>query len=178
MLPPVPPPKIPAGWFTAPETGQYRFVGLGDDMMVVAVGGKSVMASFWPGSGLGKVVKFGNNWLPKNADDADGRNLRFQPNQGGRFSGEWIDLRKGQAYRIQVASAEPFGGLFGAQVLIERKGEKYANNGREDLLPVFMLEPMSSEEIQLKQARNLDYVTEGPSFGCELNKVTAPKKTP
>lgn len=160
------------GWFAVPESGQYRFVGLGDDMMAVAVSEKTVYAAFWPGSGLGKVVKFGNNWLPKGADDNDGRNLRFPPNAGGRYSGEWMDLKKGQAYRIQVAFAESFGGLFGAQLLIERKGEKYQNNGREDLLPIFMLEPMSAEEIKLKQAQNLDYVTEGPSFGCEINKVT------
>ena len=160
------------GWFAVPESGQYRLVGLGDDMMAAAVGEKTVLASFWPGSGLGKVVKFGNNWLPKGADDADGRNLRFPPNAGGRYSGEWMDLKKGQAYRIQIAFAESFGGLFGAQLLIERKGQKYQNNGREDLLPIFMLEPLSAEEIKLKQAQNLDYVTEGPSFGCEINKVT------
>lgn len=164
------------GWFTVPDSGQYRFVGLGDDMMAVAVSGRTVMTSFWPGSGLGKVVKFGGSWLPKGADGEDGRNLRFPANAGGRYSGEWIDLRKGQACFIQVAFAESFGGLFGAQLLIERKGQRYQNNGREDLLPIFMLEPLSTEEIQLKQAQNLDYVTEGPSFGCEANRVAVPHK--
>jgi hypothetical protein len=160
------------GWFAVPESGQYRFVGLGDDMMAVAVAEKTVYTAFWPSSGLGKVVKFGNNWLPKGADDNDGRNLRFPPNGGGRYSGEWLDLKRGQAYRIQIAFSESFGGLFGAQLLIERKGEKYQNNGREDLLPVFMLEPMTTEEIKLKACNNLDYVTEGPSFGVELNNVS------
>jgi hypothetical protein len=160
------------GWFAVPETGEYRLVGLGDDIMIAAINGKSAFAAFWPGAALGDTVDFGPDWLPKDADKKNGANLKFPPNQGGRYSGGWVKLQKGTAHRIQIAFGESYGGLFGAQLLIERKGEKYQNSGREDLLPVFMLEPMTADEVKLKDCKNIDYVTEGPSFGVELNNVT------
>jgi hypothetical protein len=160
------------GWFAVPETGEYRLVGLGDDIMIAAINGKSAFASFWPGAALGDTVDFGSDWLPKDADKKNGANLKFPPNQGGRYSGGWVRLQKGTAHRIQIAFGESYGGLFGAQLLVEQKGKKYQNNGREDLLPVFMLEPMTTDEIKLKDCKNLDYVTEGPSFGVEFNNVS------
>ena len=44
--------------------------------------------------------------------------------------------------------------------------------GRDTQLPVFMLEAMTPEEIQLKRSNHIDHQTEGPVFGCEVNGVT------
>ncbi|NBR32870.1 MAG: hypothetical protein EBT84_12075, partial [Sphingomonadaceae bacterium] len=54
------------GNFSPPVTGKYRFVGLGDDIMVVAVGGQTVLSTFWPNSKL-NVTRFEPDWLPKDA---------------------------------------------------------------------------------------------------------------
>jgi hypothetical protein len=158
------------GSFAPPISGKYRFVGLGDDIMVVAVGGKTVLSTFWPNSKL-NVTKFEPDWLPKNAGKTDGQGMLFPPHAGGRYAGEWLELRKGQAYRIQVAFGESYGGLFSAALLIEQQGVAYPK-GRDTQLPIFMLEPLSPEEILLKQSNHIDHQTEGPLFGCEINGVT------
>ena len=159
------------GSFAPPTSGKYRFVGLGDDIMVVAVGGKTVLSTFWPNSRL-NVTRFEPDWLPKNAGKTDGQGMKFPPHNGGRYAGEWLELRKGQAYRIQVAFGESYGGLFSAALLIEQQGVSYPSAGRDTQLPVFMLEAMTPEEIQLKRSNHIDHQTEGPVFGCEINGVT------
>ena len=107
---------------------------------------------------------------------------------GARYKGGWIPLRKGQAYFIQVAISESHGGIFSAELLIEQKGVKYAKGKLEDIIPYFMLEPMTPEEIKIKMdwsppkqggwgygpsvPWHMDGATEGPSFGAEINNVT------
>ncbi len=156
------------GNFSPPVTGKYRFVGLGDDIMVVAVGGKTVLSTFWPNSKL-NVTRFEASWLPKDAGKTDGQGLRFPPHAGGRYSGEWLELRKGQTYRIQIAFGESYGGLFSAALLIEQQGVTYPTAGRDTQLPIFMLEPLTPEEIQLKSSNHIDHQTEGPVFGTAIN---------
>ncbi len=156
------------GNFSPPITGKYRFVGLGDDIMVVAVGGKTVLSTFWPNSKL-NVTRFEASWLPKDAGKTDGQGLRFPPHAGGRYSGEWLELRKGQTYRIQIAFGESYGGLFSAALLIEQQGVTYPTAGRDTQLPIFMLEPLTPEEIQLKSSNHIDHQTEGPVFGTAIN---------
>ncbi|MEY2750478.1 MAG: hypothetical protein RLZZ550_449 [Verrucomicrobiota bacterium] len=156
------------GNFSPPVTGKYRFVGLGDDIMVVAVGGKTVLSTFWPNSKL-NVTRFEPDWLPKDAKKTDGAGLRFPPHGGGRYAGEWLELRKGQAYRIQITFGESYGGLFSAALLIEQQGVSYPTAGRDTQLPIFMLEPLTAEEIQLKRSNHIDHQTEGPVFGATAN---------
>ena len=156
------------GNFSPPITGKFRFVGLGDDIMVVAVGGKTVLSTFWPNSKL-NVTRFEASWLPKDAGKTDGQGLRFPPHAGGRYAGEWLELRKGQTYRIQIAFGESYGGLFSAALLIEQQGGNYPTAGRDTQLPIFMLEPLTPEEIQLKRSNHIDYQTEGPVFGTAIN---------
>jgi hypothetical protein len=156
------------GNFSPPVTGKYRFVGLGDDIMVVAVGGKTVLSTFWPNSKL-NVTRFEPDWLPKDAKKTDGAGLRFPPHGGGRYAGEWLELRKGQAYRIQITFGESYGGLFSAALLIEQQGVTYPTAGRDTQLPIFMLEPLTPEEIRLKRSNHIDHQTEGPVFGATAN---------
>ncbi len=177
------------GWFTPPETGEYRFQGFADDMMAVAVDGTTVLSAFWPGQGDGSAIPFRASWLPKDGHKTDGMQLR-QPKEyghlGARYKGSWLQLRKGQAYFIQIAISESHGGIFSSELLIEQKGEKYSKGTVEDIIPYFMLEPMPAEEIKLKlnwkmpktwgygasRPWHTDGATEGPSFGCEINKVS------
>ena len=177
------------GWFAVPETGEYRFQGFADDMMAVAVDGTTALVAFWPGQRDGSAIPFRAGWYPKDAHKTDGMQLR-QPKElghlGARFKGSWLQLRRGQAYFIQVAISESHGGIFSSELLIERKGAKYAQGKVEDIIPYFMLEPMPADEIKLKVGWKMpktwgygpskpwhtDGETEGPSFGAEINKVT------
>ena len=98
-----------------------------------------------------------------------GAGLRFSPHGGGRYAGEWLELHKGQAYRIQITFGESYGGLFSAALLIEQQGVTYPTAGRDTQLPIFMLEPLTPEEIQLKRSNHIDHQTEGPVFGTGIN---------
>ena len=177
------------GWFTPPETGEYRFQGFADDMMAVAVSGTTVLSAFWPGQKDGAAIPFKSGWFPKDGHKTDGMEFRTPKmigHLGARYKGGWIQLRKGQAYFIQIAISEGHGGIFSAELLIEQKGVKYQKGDIEDIIPYFMLEPMSAEETKLrldwkmpktwgygpKNPWHMDGATEGPSFGCEINKVT------
>ncbi len=177
------------GWFAVPESGEYRFEGFADDMMAVAVDGTTVLSAFWPGQGNGGIIAFRSGWEPKDAHKVDGRMFRAPKmigHLGARYKGGWLSLRKGQAYFIQVAISESHGGIFSSELLIARKGVDYRKGKQDEVIPYFMLEPMSPEEIKLKlgwkmpdrwgygkaQPWHMDGDTEGPSFGCELNKVT------
>jgi len=179
------------GWFAVPESGDYRFQGFADDMMAVAVSGQTVLSAFWPGQTDGAAIPFRTGWLPKDAHKVDGRMFRSPKmigHLGARYKGSWIPLRKGQAYFIQVAISESHGGIFSAELLIEQKGVKYAKGKLEDIIPYFMLEPMTPEEIKIKMdwsppkqggwgygpsvPWHMDGATEGPSFGAEINNVT------
>jgi hypothetical protein len=177
------------GWFAVPESGKYRFQGFADDMMAVAVNGETVLSAFWPGQGSGGVIAFKPDWEPRNAHRVDGmmfRNPRMIGHLGARYKGSWLDLRKGQAYFIQIAISESHGGIFSSELLIEKEGARYAKGKLEAVIPYFMLEPMSPQEIKLKLGWkmprgwgygpggpwHMDGDTEGPSFGVEINNVT------
>jgi len=177
------------GWFAVPESGEYRFQGFADDMMAVAVDGTTVLSAFWPGQTDGSAIPFRPGWYPKDAHKTDGmqfREPRMIGHLGSRYKGGWLTLRKGQAYFIQVAISESHGGIFSSELLIEKKGATYAKGRIEDVIPYFMLEPMSPEEIKLKlgwkmpprwgygpsRPWHMDGETEGPSFGAEINNVT------
>jgi hypothetical protein len=45
----------------------------------------------------------------------------------------------------------------------------YPTAGRDTQLPIFMLEPLTPEEIQLKRSNHIDHQTEGPVFGTGIN---------
>ena len=181
------------GYFTVPESGDYRFQGFADDMMAVAVDGTTVLSAFWPGQKDGSAIPFRSGWYPKDGDKIDGmvfRTPKMIGHLGARYKGGWLSLRKGQSYFIQVAISESHGGIFSSELLIEKKGVDYPKGQLDDTIPYFMLEPMEPEEIKLKldwkmpkgwgygakSPWHMDGATEGPSFGCEINKVT-PRKT-
>ncbi|MCR5183235.1 MAG: hypothetical protein K6B46_00865 [Opitutales bacterium] len=93
-----------SGRFSVPETGYYRFVGMGDDAMLVGVGQskmrmQTVLYAFWPGEGHGPSICLpkgksqvkGDKDVPANLADqwepakycgpggADGKNVSAKP---------------------------------------------------------------------------------------------------
>ncbi len=65
------------GQIMAPETGKYRFWGIGDDLMVVKVGNKLVLNASWPET-YGKLT----NWR---SDDDDSMRFLMNQKQYGTF---------------------------------------------------------------------------------------------
>lgn len=126
------------GKFSVPEDGEYRFVGMGDDALIVGVDRKTVLYAYWPGEGHGPAVRYQKDWEPKDHCGKGGKDGANLPNRGQRtslYKGHWLKLKKGRNYRIQVAFGEAAGGLAGACLGIQKKGRDNDNS-----FPMFSLE--------------------------------------
>ena len=142
------------GSFAAPEDGQYRFVGLGDESIVVMVDGS---------------VKLEGNWVPflSYAERNDRQNdyvpdffpvIKDSAQDKERWArlreGEWINLKAGQPRKLDIVLVEQGdpkaekGGNFAFVLLIEKQGVKYEtkkkNNQTITILPPFLLEEPDS----------------------------------
>ncbi|MDR2863960.1 MAG: hypothetical protein LBV54_08870 [Puniceicoccales bacterium] len=161
------------GWITPPESGMYRFAGMGDDGLLVAIQGQVKFWGPWTQGGMQTWVKPQKDWEPKSAYLANGS----LPNLGsnGRYYGSWFDMTKGRTYRIQIVIAEGYGGLFSAGLLIQQKSKlPDASPAMEVPLPVFKLAPLLPEELALIKGAHMVWTHEGPNFGCGINGVGMP----
>lgn len=119
------------GRFSVPEDGKYRFVGMGDDAMIVGVERKTVLYAYWPGEGHGPAVKYQKGWEPKDhcgKGGQDGKNLANRGQRTSLYKGHWISLKAGRKYRIQIAFGEAAGGLAGACLGIQKEGRDTDDN--------------------------------------------------
>ena len=121
------------GTYRPTETGRFRLVGRGDDVMVVRINKKIVLDC-----SLGS----GSNWKQKSSlaksDQATPRALfGFYP----RFyamTGDWFDLREGAETSVEVILSEVPGGMFGGYLLIEKEGVPG--------LKIFSTRPLSDQD--------------------------------
>lgn len=149
------------GEITPPETGEYRFVGMGDDAIIVGLDRKPVFYAYWPGEGHGPAVKEppNANWEPKNHCATDGKG---SGSGGGLldhvFKGSWMKLNKGRKYKICIAFGEGAGGKAGAALAIEKKGEN--NGGRYSVFKLGAIDP-DLMKILFIEGR---YKADGPNF--------------
>lgn len=93
------------GQISAPEDGEYRFLGDADDFVVVAINGKTVLVAEMPGTPMG--VK----WYAKEAPPG-----RFQA------AGDWVHFRAGEPVDIDVITGESPGGQFRCLLSVQKKG--------------------------------------------------------
>jgi len=142
------------GSFAAPEDGTYRFVGLGDESIIVMVDGS---------------VKLEGNWVPflsyAERNDRQGdyipdffpviKDSAQDKEKWARLrEGEWIALKAGQPRKIDILLVEQGdpkaekGGNFAFVLLIEKQGGKYETKKRGNqtvtVLPPFLLEEPDS----------------------------------
>jgi len=151
----------PIGWFAhyhgtviAPRNGEYRFVGLADDYLMVAING---------------TVRLHASLPNLRAAVSDGWEMPEQPgvypapetsrNSRPLIFGDWITLRAGEEIKIDIALGERPGGVMSAILFIEEKGVEYreASNGRP-ILPLFTTAPILPDEIDelKKEFRNYE----------------------
>ena len=153
------------GEITPQETGEYRFVGMGDDVMLVGIDRKPVFYAYWPGEGHGNAIRepAGAGWEPKDHCKTDGKGTGSGNSvQHHLFKGSWMKLNKGRKYKICIAFGEGAGGYAGAVLGIEKKGER-------DGLPadapysVFKLGAIHPELLDVLFVEGR-YKAEGPNF--------------
>lgn len=125
----------PSHWFviykaqvSPPEDGTYRFVGIADDVMAVGVNGKTVLVSNFGGH------PNHSRWKePSPSED-------IKVWAGNMKRGDWFTCKKTDIIDLDILIGEIPGSLFGAWLLIEKKGETYptTKDGRPEI-PVFQV---------------------------------------
>lgn len=122
------------GQVSAPETGEWRFWGYGEEVCSVAINGANVLLSNWK-----EITTPTVGW--KTHDDPG------QPAANGRLrAGDWFRLEKGQVVDLDVLIGERGGGVFCAFLLIERRGATYPSRNGAPVLPVFQLAPFATPQ--------------------------------
>ncbi len=139
----------PAGWMAvyrgkvkAPKTGKFRFVGTGDDTLVVRFNREVVLDAGYILPGLGKTYKethvAGKNkgaedfkrWeaIVKNGTDKLHKGYDFFPHPdtkswndelGGLTAGKEFSVKEGSTYPIEILVSEIPGGAFGMVLFIQ-----------------------------------------------------------
>lgn len=155
------------GRFVVPETGKYRFCGLGNDIMYVRVKRRIVLdASWWQPGTRAHVAGRLSDW---ESDDDNDRKFGLAEPQGRMAIGDWIKLTKGEEMDINVLIGERFGGGFNANLLIEQKGKTYktvpTEHGPRPVLPIFKLTEISDKLGRKMRLQPSEATLEGPVFG-------------
>jgi hypothetical protein len=130
----------------------FRFVGKGDDVLIVLVNQQLVLNGCYDTSnitaqGSRPYLKCFPQWRPTE----DIKDPRVCPDPffggGGMPSGTWITFKKGDIATIDVIIGEIPGGIFGINLFLEERGAKYktvtgrvaSENGCADPRPVLPL---------------------------------------
>ncbi|MDR0535821.1 MAG: hypothetical protein LBG65_05690 [Puniceicoccales bacterium] len=156
------------GYITPPKTDAYRFAGMGDDGMLVAINRQVKLWAPWTQAGMQTWIKPQKDWEPKGAHLPQGRLPGL--GRGGRYYGSWFNMSKGNTYFVQIVIAESAGGLFSSELMIQQKSQNPENLPSNAVpLPIFKLAPLSPEAIKAKQKTWMKWTHDGPNFGLEAN---------
>jgi len=123
------------GQVSPPESGTYRFYGSADDLIAVAIDGKTVLLN--PLHSRTKVVFPLTNWERDRSTNPEGpwaANSRL-------LAGDWVDMKSDQIYDLDVIIGERPGGQFNAFLMIEKQGGNYQMTKDGPILPIFQIAP-------------------------------------
>jgi hypothetical protein len=94
-----------------PETGNYRFIGFGDDFLVVNVDGRNVLDGSYDGEMLDRSANGSDRGGPSWVGD---KPLRC---------GQWVQMQAGLAVDFKLLIGEGPGGSSGFVVLVQKQGD-------------------------------------------------------
>jgi hypothetical protein len=118
------------GQVVVPQDGTYRFVGYGDNVMIVGVDEKTVLVG-----DRADIV------LPTFKWTSTGEGSQAYPD-ANLVDGTWLNLTAGQVIDLDVLIGESSGGESAFFLMIEKKGEHYADDGKgHPVLPIFQVAP-------------------------------------
>lgn len=139
------------GQVSPPEDGTYRFVAYADDVIAVAVDGKTNLVAYYA------------NWRGHT------KWKESEPNAVGGLlkHGDWFECRKDQIIDLDVLVGEYPGSRFGAWLFIEKKGVSYPfgdslKSGKVPILPVFQVAPRAIPP----EGHPFPFTTNSPPWTC------------
>ena len=134
------------------KPGEYQFVGLFDDVLLVYVNERLVLdGSFLSYSDLAQPLK-------KGAEMRKTKPL---------VEGKWVKLNPGTKLKIVVGESP--GGKMGGGLFIREKGKKYKQVAGGDVLPPFTTSPLSNDDK--KKLKAIKKMGAGGNFPIEVDDV-------
>ncbi|NJK91944.1 MAG: hypothetical protein HC904_09015 [Blastochloris sp.] len=118
------------GSIQAPKTGRYRFLGLADDVLGVAINGKTVLLT-------GAKKAFITEFMELDTVAYGAGHERVE-------GGTWIDLDETTPVRVDILVGEVPGGTFLAWLMWEREGMRLEKNAKG--VPIYPLFQMEQEK--------------------------------
>ena len=146
------------GHIQTPLAGEYRFVGMFDDLLMVLIDGKVVHEFLWTGDPT--------PWEPAEYigthDCFAGKPLVY---------GDWFRLGSLETKKLDILVGEHPGGLVGGVLMIQRKGQAYETGSQgRPILPVFAVQPLSDAEQQaLQRATYWPLASQNPVMGAHYD---------
>jgi hypothetical protein len=163
------------GTIIAPKSGKFRFVGAGDDVLVVRFNGANVFDhGYFQGTKPFAPIRpprFGQK-QPEIASDPPpppdpvtlyqyASTVDWNGNLGGMAAGREFEVVAGQKYPVEILIGESQGGLFAAALLIEEVGATYRKTPQgSPVLPLFRTAPSVPAKLPGDNAPPFD--PEGP----------------
>jgi len=141
------------GQVSPPEPGTYRFVGTGDDVMAVAVNGKTELVFNRIDVPLSLTT-----WKSSSPDSSAvaSENLR---------NGDWFEVGPGEAIDLDIIMGDNPGYGFHCEVMIEKKGEHYNSDAQgHPILPIFQVAPYDTPPADPKFSP--PFQKSGPVWKC------------
>lgn len=146
-----------------PESGSYRFVGMGDDLLVVRFNGRVVL-DCGPTNPSGKG--------PKDFYSSDGLQMKSDmPWYKGLGRGDTFQVNAGESYPIEVLIGEWPGGDFKVWLLLEKDGVQYEKDSKGNpILPIFKL---AASDVTKPAVEAPVFAKQGPAWKAEKAKAEA-----
>jgi hypothetical protein len=151
------------GSVVPPESGTYRFVGMGDDVLVVRFNGQVVL-DCGPNLPSGKE--------PRSYYAAEGLQLKSDmPWYKGLGRGDAFQVNAGESYPMEVLIGEWPGGDFKAWLLLEKDGAQYEKDSKGNpILPIFKLQ---ASDVPKPAVEAPVFAKQGPVWKAEKAKATS-----
>lgn len=136
---------------TCAEGGSWRFVGWGDNCLIVGVNGSVKLDASDRGYTGEERTAIGSADLPGKPGAA-------------LYEGEWFQLKPGAPVTIDILIGDE-GGIFAAGVLLQRKGEDYTKDARGvPNLPILRTGDLTKEEFEAFKGQLPEAALKGPIF--------------
>jgi hypothetical protein len=154
------------GQFASPDNATYRFVGSGDDVLIVRVNDKIVLDGSRSTSGAktsGAPDPI-TSWVPTMENILAGP--KMLPS-GPAVNGDWMTLEAGKNNKIEIVIGEIPGGKFGCYLFIEKQGKEYDKDpkrGGAPILPLFRTLAGKDDWSEYKPEAIPAYERRGPIF--------------
>ncbi|NJK92118.1 MAG: hypothetical protein HC904_09995 [Blastochloris sp.] len=138
------------GQVSSATGGTFRFIGLADDLLAVAVNSQTVLLAPHPNA------RYQVDWKETEGPATKG------PCGPMKF-GTWFTVKKDEVIDLDILVGEVPGGGFGAWLQIEEKGVTYVKEREgHTKFPVFQLVPRTLDPVKYKWGKAPMFTSPGP----------------